>query len=152
MNTLHHTVFYASLMLIAGIGIPIMATLNGTLGNKLQSPLLATTILFGVGLTASLIFLFLSEGTPKWSTRPSIPLYFYLGGLFVIFYILSITWVAPKFGIGNAVAFVLLGQLISMAVIDHFGLLGAPHYSISLQRFTGLVFMAIGVLLVVRRV
>jgi transporter family-2 protein len=43
----------------------------------------------------------------------------------VAFYVLTITWIAPTFGIGNAVFFVLLGQLVSAALIDHFGLFGA---------------------------
>lgn len=81
----------------------------------------------------------------------SLPFYFYLGGTFVAFYILSVTWVAPKFGVGNAVAFVLLGQLISMAAIDQFGLFGAPTHAITLQRTIGLILMAIGVFLAVRR-
>ena len=69
----------------------------------------------------------------------------------VIFYILSITWVAPKFGVGNAVSFVLLGQIISMVVIDHFGLFGALQHSVSSQRFAGLALMIVGVFLTVRR-
>jgi transporter family-2 protein len=43
----------------------------------------------------------------------------------VAFYVLSITYIAPTFGVGNAVFFVLLGQLVSAAIIDHFGLFGA---------------------------
>ena len=151
MNGLHHSIFYAVLMLVAGLGIPVMAALNGGLGEKLQSPALATTILFMVGIVVSLGFLFIFEGMPKLNTQTSIPIYSYLGGLFVIFYIFSITWVAPRFGVGNAIAFVLLGQLISMAIIDHYSLLGVPHHPISVQRFVGLVFMAIGVFLAVRR-
>ncbi len=46
----------------------------------------------------------------------SIPFYSYLGGLFVVFYLLGMTWIAPKFGVGNAVAFVLLGQIISIFI------------------------------------
>ena len=45
----------------------------------------------------------------------------------------------------------LLGQLISMAAIDQFGLLGAPTHAITLPRFIGLIFMSIGVFLAVRR-
>ena len=56
--------------------------------------------------------------------KPNIPWYFYFGGVFVMFYILSITWVAPRFGISNAVSFVLLGQLMAMSIIDHYGLVG----------------------------
>ncbi len=151
MNSLNQTIFYATIMLVAGLGIPVMAALNAGLGAKLQSPALAASILFLVAITASLGFLFLFAGVPKSIPKVPIPIYSYFGGLFVVFYILSITWVAPKFGVGNAVALVLLGQLISMAIIDHYSLLGAPHYPISLQRSVGLVFMAVGVFLAVRR-
>lgn len=151
MSGLHHPIFYAALMLVVGLGIPVFAALNGELGAKLQNPALAATISLSVGIVASIGFLFLSGGIPKSASQSSIPVYFYLGGLFVVFYILGITWVAPRFGVGNAVAFVLLGQLISMAIIDHYSLLGASHHPISVQRFIGLLFMAIGVFLSVRR-
>ena len=142
---------YALTMLFAGIGIPIMAALNAGLGTKLQSSALAAAILFCVAMVASLTYLLLVEGIPTSFSAPSTPFYFYLGGLFVVFYVLSVTWIAPRFGIGNAVAFVLLGQLISMATIDQFGLLGAPQTTLTLRRLMGLLFMAIGVFLVVRK-
>jgi transporter family-2 protein len=129
-----------------------MAALNANLGTKLGSSALATSILFLVGWVVSLAYLFLSGGLPKSPTSEPIPIYFFLGGLLVIFYILSITWVAPKFGVGNAISMVLLGQLISMAVIDHYGLLGSLKHTISMQRLVGLAFMMLGVYLTVRRV
>ncbi len=150
MNYFQQPIFYALLMFVAGFGIPMMAALNGSLGVKLHSPALATTILFMVGGLVSLAYLFLSGGIPKLPILQSIPTFFYLGGLCVIFYILSITWVAPKFGVGNAVSFVLLGQIISMVIIDHFGLLGALQHSVSNQRFVGLALMIVGVFLTVR--
>lgn len=146
-----NTNLYAILMLFAGIGIPIMATLNAGLGGKLQSPALAASILFFVGMVVSIGYLLIFEGVPSTLIPPDTPFYFYLGGLFVVFYVLGITWVAPKFGIGNAVSFVLLGQLISMMAIDHFGLMGVPQTSITVQRVFGLVFMVTGVFLVVRK-
>ena len=151
MSFFQQPLFYALLMSLAGFGIPIMAALNGGLGTKLNSPLLATTILFIVGGLVSAIFLLLSKGMPSLPIQKSIPLMYYCGGLIVIFYILSITWVAPKFGVGNAVAFVLLGQLISMAVIDHFGFFGALRHAISIPRACGIALMIVGVFLAVRR-
>jgi transporter family-2 protein len=146
-----NSTFYAVTMLLAGIGIPIMAALNAELGTKLQSPALAAGILFLVAMIASVSYLFLVEGIPTSFSAPSMPFYYYLGGLFVVFYVLSVTWIAPQFGIGTAVAFVLLGQLISMATIDQFGLMGAPQTPLTLPRLMGLLFMAIGVFLVVRK-
>jgi bacterial/archaeal transporter family-2 protein len=151
MGCFQHPIFYALLMFIAGMGIPVMATLNGQLGIKLDSPALAATILFTVGGVVSLGYLFFSGGMPKFPITQPISIIFYLGGLFVVFYILSITWVSPRFGIGNAISLVLLGQLISMAIIDHYGILGSPMNSISIQRIAGLVFMIFGVFLTVRR-
>lgn len=150
MNGLHHPIFYAILMLVAGLGIPIFAALNGELDFKFQSPAFAATISLLVGTVASLSFLFISGGVSRHVPESPVLIYYYLGGLFVVLYILGITWVAPKFGVGNAVASVLLGQLISMAIIDHFGLLSALQHPISIQRFTGLVLIAVGVFLPVR--
>jgi len=138
-------------MLATGIGIPVMAALSASVGTKYGSPAFAASVLFLVALSISVTFLFAVEGGLKPFPKTSLPFYFYLGGVFVAFYVLSITWVAPRFGVGNAVAFVLLGQLISMAAIDQFGLLGAPTHAITLERSIGLMLMAIGVFLAVRR-
>lgn len=146
-----HPFFFSCLMLATGIGIPVMATLSATLGSTYGSSALAASILFLVALLISVAFLFVVEGGLKPLPTTTLPFYYYLGGAFVAFYVLSVTWVAPQFGVGNAVAFVLLGQLISMAAIDHFGLLGAPTHAITLQRFVGLILMSIGVFLAVRR-
>jgi len=143
--------FFATLMLATGIGIPVMAALSSTLGARYGSPAFAASVLFLVALSISVVFLFAVEGGLKPVPKISLPFYFYLGGAFVAFYVLSVTWVAPQFGVGNAVAFVLLGQLISMAAIDQFGLLGAPVHAISLQRSIGLILMSVGVFLAVRR-
>ncbi len=143
--------FYACLMLATGMGIPVMAALSARLGTAYGSPSFAASVLFLVALSISVTFFFATSNDLKLTPKISVPFYFYLGGVFVAFYVLSITWVAPKFGIGNAVAFVLLGQIISMAAIDQFGLLGAPIRALNAQRLAGLVLMSVGVFLAVRR-
>jgi len=132
---MNYTFLYASIMLVAGLGIPIMAALNGGLGLRLGSSALAATILFFVGLAIALSYLIATEGIPSTIYNSDISWYYYFGGVFVMFYVLSITWVAPRFGVSNAVSFVLLGQLIAMSVIDHYGLLGALQYKFDLKRF-----------------
>jgi uncharacterized membrane protein YdcZ (DUF606 family) len=94
----HHPGFYSALMLLAGIGIPIMAALNAGLGSRLANPAYSAVILFSVGLLASTGYLLIVQGIPTSLPPAGIPVHFYLGGLFVLFYVLSITWVAPRFG------------------------------------------------------
>jgi transporter family-2 protein len=135
---------YALTMLAAGIGIPLLAALNAALGTRIGSPVAAASILFCVAFTGSVIILLL-HGTEPLAKAWDAPKHLFLGGLFVLFYVLSVTFVAPKFGVGNAVFFVLLGQLISAAVIDHFGLFGARINPLSLNRAIGIALMSAGV-------
>ena len=73
------------------------------------------------------------------------PRHLLLGGALVAFYILSVTYLAPRMGIGNAIFAVLLGQLVSAAAIDHFGLFGANVTPLNATRTLGLALMAGGV-------
>lgn len=151
MQGLSNSVFYALLMFVAGLGIPVMAALNGGLGGKLQSSALAASILFLVGLLVAVTYLLFVEGVPSKFYAQDTPWYYYLGGFFVMFYILSITSVAPHFGVANAVSFVLLGQLIAMSLIDHFGFAGAQQYALTTKRVLGLLVMSAGIFMVLSK-
>ena len=135
----------AILMLLAGIGIPVLAALNAALGQRLGSPVGAGLILFVVAFTSTAVVFALTGASVKGAA--SAPPHLFFAGCLVAFYVLSITWVAPHFGVGNAVFFVLLGQLISAAAIDHFGLFGAPVSPMTLWRGAGIAVMGAGVFL-----
>lgn len=137
----------AVLMFLTGIGIPLMATLNSGLGRQIASPYAATFILFGVGFLLAGAVMLMSGGFPAADKFRGIGPHFYMGAVFVVFYIAAITWAAPKIGIGNAVFFVLLGQLIAAAAIDHWGLWGAVQSAITPRRVLGIAVMALGVYL-----
>lgn len=131
-------------MFLTGIGIPVMAALNAGLGRGLASPTAATFVLYVVGLAMAFAALAWT-GMPDWSRAASIPLPNWFGAFFVVAYVLAVTYFAPRIGIGNAVFFVLIGQLVAAAAIDHFGWLGAVRMPVSPQRALGLVVMAAGV-------
>ncbi|MDV7142640.1 DMT family transporter [Tropicimonas sp. TH_r6] len=140
---------YASIMLLAGIGIPLLAALNAALGQRLGSPAAAATILFCVALAVATLAT-LATGPGALARAAGAPPHLFLAGALVAFYILSVTAIAPRFGVGNAVFFVLVGQLISAAIIDHFGLFGAPVKPLTISRAAGLALMASGVVLTQR--
>ena len=114
----------ALLMFLTGVGIPIMAAFNSALGAQLGSAAAATFVLFVVGVVLSGAVLALVGLPPLGGLSLERP-HLYTGAAFILFYALSITWAAPRIGVGNAVFFVLLGQLVAAAAIDHFGLWGA---------------------------
>lgn len=134
----------ALIMLAAGLGIPVLAALNATLGQFLGSPVAAVTVLLCVAFSATFVIL-LTTSSLSFARLAEAPRHLFLAGLLVTFYMLSITAIAPHFGVGNAIFFVLLGQLISAAVVDHFALFGASGSPVSLTRSLGLGVMALGV-------
>ena len=136
----------ALIMVAAGLGIPLLAALNARLGANIGSPAAAAVVLFLVAVLAAGAVL-LATGPGALRALPGQPAHLFLGGVLVAFYVLSITWIAPAMGVGNAVFFVLLGQLVSAAAIDHFGLFGAPATPVSALRLAGIAVMAAGVAL-----
>jgi bacterial/archaeal transporter family-2 protein len=142
MTTPSGTLLLSLLMFTTGVCIPIMAAWNSSLGAELGSPWAAAFILFVVGAVICGIAM-LVLGLPKHGWFDATPLY-YAGGFVVAFYVLSITWTAPRIGVANAVFFVLFGQIVAAAVIDQFGLFGALKSPLTTQRLIGIVFMLIG--------
>lgn len=137
-------------MLAAGVGIPVMAALNGGLGRHIGSPIMAAVMLFAVALLASLAAAVSMGDFSKLGAVVSAPHTLKLGGLFVAFYVLSITTIGPRIGLANAIVLVLLGQLISSTVIDHFGYFGAMVRTISFTRLMGLILLTAGTVMFAR--
>ncbi len=137
---------YAAIMFATGIGIPTLAALNAALGARIGSPSAAAVTLFAVAFLVAAVVT-LVTGPAALKAVPAQPKHLLLGGVLIAFYVLSVTYIAPHFGIGNAVFFVLLGQIAAASAIDHFGLLGARETPLSLTRVSGIALMAAGLAL-----
>lgn len=140
-------IHHAAIMLAAGIGIPVLAALNARLGANIGGPAAAASVLFVVAFAAAATAT-LVTGPAALTRLAGQPPHLFLAGLLVAFYVLSVTWIAPAFGVGNAVFLVLMGQVISAAAIDHFGLFGARVVPMTGLRAAGLASMAAGLALI----
>jgi bacterial/archaeal transporter family-2 protein len=141
-------VSYALWAFAAGALIPLMAILNAGLAREVGGPIQATVILFTIALIASLLVAAIATvRIPVLSGLAHIPTLEYAGGLIVAFYVLSITFLAPRFGVGNAILFAVTAQLLSSAVIDHLALAGATLRPLTSMRVLGLAIVIIGVVL-----
>ena len=133
---------------LAGVGIPILATMNAGLGRSLGHPAAAVLVLFTVTLAVALVGAGVTGGWPAPVRLAATPSVFLAGGLFMVFYIATVTVLIPRFGVGNTILFVLMGQIIASSAIDHFGLLGTARAPINAQRLIGLAVFAAGLVIV----
>lgn len=141
-------VSYALWAFAAGALIPLMGILNAGLARGAGGPVAATVLLFATALAASLgLALVTMTRFPTLEALQRIPATQYTGGLIVGFYVVSITFLAPRFGIGNAILFAVTAQLVTAAAIDHFALAGAVGRPLNAVRVVGLAIVVAGVVL-----
>jgi transporter family-2 protein len=140
----------AGVMLAAGIGVPILAAISAQLGARIGAPMAASVVALVVAVVVAAAVM---AATGQFRALPLItaqPLWLLCGGAFMAFYLVAITWIAPRFGVGNAVFCVLLGQMIAASLIDHFGLFGARVVPVTTLRLAGIATMAGGLLMIQR--
>lgn len=134
--------------LCAGALTPVQAAANATLSKSIGSVVYSAALLFMVGLVFISSYILVNrEPLPSLTNFMSAPAYSYVGGVIVATYVLSITFLAPRMGIGNAICFIVTGQILVAVLIDHFGWLGATQTSLSISRGIGVTLMIVGLFL-----
>ena len=135
----------------AGALVGMQAPINSRLGKSAGTPE-AATVSFLVGTVALVLILLVARGgvgglghigrAPWWAL---------VGGLLGAVYV-SVALVAVRtLGASGLTAVVIGGQLAISVLIDRFGLLGVAKQAVGPQRLLGLVLLAAGVVLVVRK-
>lgn len=138
-------VFLSLMALITGALIPVQAAANAALSQSINSVGYSALLLFVIGFIFVALFLMVNQVMPpSLSQLLSAPPYGYIGGLIVATYVLSITYLAPRMGVGNAICFIVTGQIIAAVLIDQFGLMGAKVFELNWQRLVGVILMVAG--------
>lgn len=149
---MNNTFIFVVLALITGALIPVQASTNAAFSKSIGNPYITGVTVLLVGLIASLLFIAISKPqVPSLAQLKSAPLYSYTGGLIVCTYVIMITVITPKLGVGNAIGLIVTGQIICAVMIDHFGLFGATVRTIDTQRLIGALMMIGGIYLVMRK-
>ncbi len=139
-------VLYALIAIMAGVAVPILASLNAGLGQALGNVHMASLVLCIVAFLSILAVMAVGGiAMPGLGVLGKASWWHFAGGIFFMIYVVSITYVAPKIGVGNAIIFVVVAQIFTAVIIDHFGLFGAQISPLSLTRVSGIALMAAGV-------
>ena len=136
--------------LSAGIAGAAQAAVSGSLGRRVGTVGAAG---LGVVLAAVLVVvlaLALGRGGSILSAVHQ-PFWLWLGGLFGATVVLAIAYAPPRIGTFATVALLIAGQLAAGAAIDAFGVLGSPRIPVTVTRAMGLVLVAAGAALTLKR-
>lgn len=145
-------IFLIGLSLIVGALIPIQASTNAAFSKATGNPITTALMVFIVGLIAILLYIFITRTPlPEVTQLKAAPAYSYLGGLVVAFYVIVITFIAPRLGIGASIGLIITGQILGAVVIDHFGLFDTAVKTIDIKRLIGTLCMIVGIYLVMKK-
>src|SRR5438270_2002144 len=116
------TLALCALTLFSGALIPVQAAANAALSRSLGGiPYAALSLFLLAAIVTGAGILISGSGAPSVSALRAAPWWGYAGGFIITFYIFTITFVAPRLGVGTAIALIVTGQIIAALAIDHFG-------------------------------
>jgi transporter family-2 protein len=130
---------------LAGAGIPLIGVLNSGIARSVGNPFAATAIMFAIAMSVALGTTLLMFGFPTVSELRSAPPVGYTAGLLIGFYALSATVIIPRFGAASFIAFILIAQLLTSAIVDQFGLFGMTRRPVDAMKLVGLIIIATGI-------
>jgi bacterial/archaeal transporter family-2 protein len=135
----------------AGLAGAVQAAVMGELGERVGIvPALAFAVL--VSLTCALVALLVWERSFA-GVRAALhePVWLWLGGVMSVFIVVAITVGPPRIGVTATIAIVIAGNLLSAALIDRLGLFGVEQVGLSWPRILGIVLLAAGAALTLKR-
>lgn len=136
---------FAVWSLLAGAGIPLIGVLNSGVARSVGNPFAATAVMFAVAAIVAFGLTLPLYSYPTIAQLGSAPPISYGAGLLIGFYGLSATIIIPRLGAASFIAYILIAQLLTSALVDHFGLFGMARRPIDITRLIGLVAIAAGI-------
>jgi len=141
---------YPLIAFMAGAAIAIQAGLNSRLGVLLKNSIMAAAVVYLGSFIFTGFYLILSSGymIDKANLR-QVPIYlWFTGGVLSAMAISSMYWLIPRSGVGPAMSFYLVGQLIFSIAAGHYGWFDLPVTSVTSIKMAGIVFLIIGVIMI----
>ncbi|OAF10479.1 hypothetical protein AYJ54_09295 [Bradyrhizobium centrolobii] len=141
--------FAPLLVVAAGCCLAFQQLLNANLGKTLQSAWWSAFASYlGGTIALSALLIILREPLFSLASAMRAPLITWTGGVFGAMFIATSVFMVPRLGVATVLTLILVGQLLSSLLFDHFGLLGAPQHQITFVRLLGAVSLIAGAAMV----
>jgi bacterial/archaeal transporter family-2 protein len=137
--------------LVAGVAGSVQVAVSGAFGRRIG--VLEATAFGSIAATILICALVLvaRQGFGGVIAGFREPPWLWLNGLMGAIVVLSITFTAPRIGTFATIGLLIAGQLAMGVAIDALGLFGLERIPLNAARITGLLLLAGGALLVLRR-
>jgi bacterial/archaeal transporter family-2 protein len=139
------------LSVAAGLAGSTQAAVMGRLGQRVgifEAVVLSSIVVVAVSFAALFVA---RQGVGALSSAFWQPWWLWTGGLLSAFIVLTVTLASPRLGVAATVGLVITGNLVMSAAIDRFGLFGFDQIALHWPRVLGIVLLAAGAALSLRK-
>ena len=145
------TAAYVLISLAAGVAGSIQVAVMGRFGDRigtLQALAFSTVVTTAIALVVLLIA---RRSLGGFADAVRSPPWMWLGGVMGVLSVFTITLVQPRFGTFATVAIFIVAQIGAGVAIDRFGWFGVERVGLEWTRVLGVVLLASGAVLALRR-
>ncbi len=136
---------------LSGVTMAIQGSINSALG-KIVGLWETTFVVHLTGLLLVVVLLFICRvGDGCLADLIKAPWYTYLGGVLGVLIIYAVISSIPKVGVAPATTAIIVGQVLTAGLVDHFGLFGMNKIPFSIYNVLGTLLMACGAWLILRQ-
>jgi transporter family-2 protein len=128
---------------MAGVAMATQGSMNSALSKAIGLSE-ATFVVHFSATVVMLIILILGISHGNWGNYSQVPWYYYLGGFIGVLITYGVVVSIPKLGVAVATTAIIVGQVLTACLVDHFGFFGLEKVPFTWLKFLGLVFLSIG--------
>ena len=128
---------------LAGVAMAVQGSMNSAV-SKAIGLMESTFVVHFIATLATGTMLLLGFGNGNWANYDSIPWYYYAGGLIGVGITYGVVISIAKLGAAIATTSIIVGQVLTACLLDHFGVFGLEKSPLTWLKLLGVVFLALG--------
>lgn len=134
--------------LAGGVAVGLQGPLTSMMSERIGTVESVFIVHLGGALFAAVpLLLFRGGNLGNWR---SVPWYALAAGIFGLVILSAVSYTIPRIGVLTSVTLIIVAELVTGAILDHFGLLGATVRLIDPARLLGVLVLLLGTWLVMR--
>jgi transporter family-2 protein len=134
--------------LLGGMAVGTQTPLVGLMSQRVGAASSSLVVHLGGALLSALVLLV--RGGEQAQAWRSLPWYMLSAGFVGVALFLSVAHTVPRIGAAAAITLVIVGQLLTGMILDHFGVFGLAVRTVDAGRAAGLLLVILGGYLLVR--
>lgn len=127
----------------AGVSMAIQGTMNSGISKAIGLSEATLFVHLSAAITMILVLMF-GFGKGNFANYRVVPWYYYTGGIIGVIITFGVVISIPKLGAAVATTSIIVGQVLSACILDHFGLFGLDKSPLTWIKFVGLLLLSTG--------